>query len=305
MARLIPISELVRDRNYDLGNDYHSLIGQTVYGQGGEKVGTVREAMTDDSGQIRYLIVDVGGWFSAKEVMVPVGMARIEDDGVFFDSLNRDQVKNMSGYVAGQDYEYEAQVSDERVLRGVENTRHAAGSFNYSERDDTLFQTPQRLQLLEERLQVNKDRYVTGQVQVGKHVETRTENVTVPLEREEIVIERHVVTDARPVSGDVTLGAATETMEVTLEAERAQVSKQAFVTEEVEIGKRTVTEQQTVSETVGREVLDVSQTGQVNLHGNETTLGDGRMHDGRNVAERAADVVKDAVDPLDGKIDRR
>ncbi|PTA69759.1 PRC and DUF2382 domain-containing protein [Deinococcus arcticus] len=303
MARLIPMSELVRDRNYDLGDTYN-VVGQGAYGYGGEKVGTVREALTDDSGQIRYLIVDVGGWFSAKEVMVPVGMARIEDDGVYFDNLSKDQVKGMSGYVAGQDYEYEAQVSDERILRGVDtSSHHTAGTFNYTQRDDTMFQTPQRLRLLEERLQVNKDRYVAGQVQIGKHVETRTENVTVPLEREEIVIERHVVSDGRPVSGDVTLGAATETMEVTLEAERANVSKQAYVTEEVEIGKRTVTEQQTVSETIGREVLDVNQTGQVSVQGAEshTTMG----RDGRNVAERAVDAVKDAVDPLDGKIDRR
>ncbi|MBZ9711954.1 PRC and DUF2382 domain-containing protein [Deinococcus multiflagellatus] len=300
MARLIPMSELVRDRNYDLGDTYN-VVGQTAYGYGGEKVGTVREALTDDGGQIRYLIVDVGGWFSAKEVMVPVGMARIEDDGVYFDNLSKDQVKGMSGYVAGQDYEYEAQVADERILRGVDtSTQHAAGNFNYTQRDDTMFQTPQRLQLLEERLRVNKDRYVAGQVQIGKHVETRTENVTVPLEREEIVIERHVVSDARPVSGNVTLGAGTETVEVTLEAERANVSKQAYVTEEVEIGKRTVTEQQTVTETIGREVLDVNQNGQVAVQGTEAHL-----HDGRNVAERAVDAVKDAVDPLDGKIDRR
>ncbi|MFC6659599.1 PRC-barrel domain-containing protein [Deinococcus multiflagellatus] len=142
MARLIPMSELVRDRNYDLGDTYN-VVGQTAYGYGGEKVGTVREALTDDGGQIRYLIVDVGGWFSAKEVMVPVGMARIEDDGVYFDNLSKDQVKGMSGYVAGQDYEYEAQVADERILRGVDtSTQHAAGNFNYTQRDDTMFQTP-------------------------------------------------------------------------------------------------------------------------------------------------------------------
>ncbi|MBZ9751109.1 DUF2382 domain-containing protein [Deinococcus sp. HMF7604] len=300
MARLIPVSELVRDRSYDLGDTY-DIVGRNAYAVD-EKVGTVREALTDDGGQIRYLIVDVGGWFSAKEVMVPVGMARIEDDGVYLDNLTKDQVKGLSGYVAGQDYDYDAQVGDERILRGVDHAEHQtnAGEFIYRD-EDTLFQTPQRLQLLEERLRVNKDRYVAGQVQIGKHVETRTENVTVGLEREEIVIERHVVTDARPVDGNVTLGAGTETIRVDLEAERADVSKQAYVTEEVEIGKRTVTEQQTVSETVGREVLDVDQSGQVAVQGAEGTT----LRDDRNLGERTVDAVKDAVDPLDGKIDRR
>ncbi|UBV45054.1 DUF2382 domain-containing protein (plasmid) [Deinococcus taeanensis] len=300
MARLIPISELVRDRNYDLGDTYN-VIGHHAYGLNGERLGTIREALTDESGRIRYFIVDAGGWFTAKEVMVPVGLARIENDGVYFDSLTRDQVKDMSSYTADQTYDYDAQVADERVLRGVTHSEQQAGTtgeYRYRE-DDTMFQTPQRLQLLEERLQVNKDRYVAGQVQVGKHVETRTENVTVPLEREEIVIERRAVTEAQPVSGTVRLGEDTETMTVHLEAERADVSKQAFVTEEIEVGKRTITEQQTVTETVGREVLDVRQNGDVQVEGadmNRTGLMNDRM-------ETTETTTTDVIDSRDG--DRR
>jgi uncharacterized protein (TIGR02271 family) len=66
------------------------------------------------------------------------------------------------------------------------------------------------------------------------------------------------------------LGAATDTIRVDLEAERANVSKQAFVTEEVEVGKRTETEQKTFSDTVGREVLDVTKTGEIEVTGDVT-----------------------------------
>ena len=62
------------------------------------------------------------------------------------------------------------------------------------------------------------------------------------------------------------------TIQVDLEAERANVSKQAFVTEEVEIGKRTETQQQTFSDTVGKEVLDVTKTGEVTVSGDAATL---------------------------------
>ncbi len=267
MARLIPVTELIRDHNYDLGETY-DIVGRPAYAHGGEKVGTVRDLLTDDSGRTRYFVLDVGSWFTAKEVMVPVGAARIEDDGIYFDQLTKDQVKNMSTYTAGQEYTYDNQVEDVRVLYGADKAHKQStpGEFVYREDDDT-YRTPQRLQLLEERLQVNKDRYVAGQVEIGKHVETRTENVTVGLEREELVIERRPVSEARPVNGPVTLGEGTETVRVDLEAERADVSKQAYVTEEVEIGKRTVTEQQTVTETVGREVLDVNQSGQVKVNG--------------------------------------
>jgi len=108
---------------------------------------------------------------------------------------------------------------------------------------------------------------VAGSVEVGKRVETHTENVNVDLQRDELVIERHAVSGSQPVEGSIALGADSQTIRVDLEAERANVSKQTYVTEEVQVGKRTGTEQQTVSDTVGREVLEVTKTGEVEVQG--------------------------------------
>lgn len=308
MTKMTPLSDLVRDRNYDLSGAHEAVIGQTVYGSGGEKVGTVRELLAEDGGKIRYIVVEVGSWFTSREVVVPVGMARMEDDGVYLDNLTRDQVKDMTAYEPGMDYTEEAQVSDIRTLTGDGYVAPAAAAGapraadHYS--DEKMFSTPQRLQLLEERLLVNKEKYVAGSVEVGKRVETRTENVNVDVSHEEVVIERRPVSEPRPVEGNVTLGAATETIRVDLEAERATAQKQAFVTEEVEIGKRTETERQTLSDTVGREVLDVTRTGDVTVSG-EGAASAHAGQDTRGTVERGVDAVKDAVDPLDGKIDRR
>ena len=275
MATLIPVSDLIRDRNYDLnGSDHSDFIGKRAYASGGEHVGTVREALTEEGGNIRYFVVEVGNWFTSKEVVIPVGLARIEDDGVYFDSLTKDQVKGMNEYVYGQDYSYDAQVSDVKTLRGTDYVAPAATSSDASVdlyKDESLFSAPTKLQLLEERLLVNKDRYVAGSVQVGKKVETHTENVNVELSHEEVVIHRTPVTDGRPVEGNVVLGEGNQTIQVDLEAERANVSKQAYVTEEVEIGKRTETQQQTFSDTIGKEVLDVTKTGAVQVTGDGTT----------------------------------
>lgn len=275
MATLIPVSDLIRDRNYDLnGSDHSDFIGKRAYASGGEHVGTVREALTEEGGNIRYFVVEVGNWFTSKEVVIPVGLARIEDDGVYFDSLTKDQVKGMNEYVYGQDYSYDAQVSDVKTLRGTDYVAPAAISSDASVdlyKDESLFSAPTKLQLLEERLLVNKDRYVAGSVQVGKKVETHTENVNVELSHEEVVIHRTPVTDGRPVEGNVVLGEGNQTIQVDLEAERANVSKQAYVTEEVEIGKRTETQQQTFSDTIGKEVLDVTKTGAVQVTGDGTT----------------------------------
>ena len=267
MAKLVPTSDLVRDRNYDLAGDYYTVAGQTAYGASGEKIGTVRESLTEDGGKLRYLVVEVGGWFSSKAVALPVGQARLEDDGVYFDSLSKGQVGAMSEYHVGQDYHDEAQVADLRVLKGVGAAPAAAMTSVDYDTDEAMFKAPTKLQLLEERLSVNKERYQAGSMQIGKHVETRQEQVNVALQREEIVIERTAVTEARPVQGNVTLGAASETIKLDLEAERANVQKQAYVTEEIGIGKKTVTDTQTVTETVGREVLDVNKTGEVVIDG--------------------------------------
>jgi len=281
-ATLIRLSELSNDASYNLNDEnVYNPVGHTAYGYGGDKVGTVRDALVEpDSGRIRYLLVDVGGWFSSKEVLVPVGHARVDDQGVYFDNLTKDQVKEMSEYREGEAYSSDSMDRDERVLRGVgtgTDTTTTTTDTTVTDTDRTdyqrrAYQTPDRLQLLEERLVVNKDRFKAGSVQIGKRVETHQESVNVPLQREEVVIERHAVSDARPVEG-VVLGEGTQTMSVDLEAERANVTKQAYVTEEISVGKRSVTETQTVTDTVGREVLDVNKTGDVNLSG-DTTVTD-------------------------------
>ena len=288
MAPLVPLSTLTRDHHYDLGTDAANPIGATAYGMNGERIGKIVDALAEDGGKLRYLVVEVGGWFSSKHVTLPVGLARFDDadQAVYFDNLSREQAKEMTEYVPGQDYSYGAQTSDERVLRGagyagdigrvgVTDTTPTDARYNYRDEvaDDTLYKTPQRLQLLEERLLVNKERYRAGSVTIGKRVETRQEHVGVDLSHEEVVIERRPVTDARPIEGDLTLGAATETWRVDLQAERARVQKRAYVAEEVEVGKRTETERQTYSETVGKEVLDVNKTGEVRV-ADQTTSTD-------------------------------
>jgi uncharacterized protein (TIGR02271 family) len=268
-GNLVRLSDVSRDQNYNFsGQGIYDPTGYVAYGMNGEKIGTIRDALVSaDSGKLRYFVVDAGGWFSAKEVLVPVGHSRLDENGVYFDDLTKDQVRDLRAYSVNEMYGDEHQEADERVLRGVgSDMAMATDASARSTYQEKAYQTPDKLQLLEERLVVDKDRFKAGSVEIGKHVETRQEQVSVALQREEVVIERHTVTDARPVEGAV-LGSGSQTMTVDLEAERANVSKQAYVTEEIGIGKRTVTDNQTVTETVGREVLDVNKTGDVRLEG--------------------------------------
>lgn len=273
-ANLVRLSDISRDQNYNFkGEGVYDPTGFVAYGVGGDKIGTIRDALVEaNSGRMQYFIVDAGGWFSSKEVLVPVGHSRLEDDGVYFDDLTKDQVRDLREYNATDTYTDSYRESDERVLRGVQNNETAAvDTTARNAYQDKAYRTPDKLQLLEERLVVDKDRFKAGSVAIGKHVETHEENVNVALQREEVVIERHAVNDGRAVEGAV-LGEGSQIINVDLEAERAKVSKQAYVTEEIGIGKRTVTDSQTVTETVGREVLDVNKTGDVHMESGDTTM---------------------------------
>ena len=332
MARLIPLHDLTQTHDIDLQGAYDPT-GATVYASDGGKIGSVKGALVDAAtGKLRNLIVDVGGWFSSKQVVVPVGMARFDDDAVYFDGLTKDQVKDMREYRAGEAYGDDAMMSDERVLRGnatvdndftvvgqaptrpverpvekvvekVEMPRAEVPKAPVETKKDDLYQTPNKLRLLEERLVVNKEKFSAGSVEIGKHVETRQEQVNVNLSHEELVVERHPVSDPRPVEGNVTLGSDTQTVRVDLEAERANVNKQAYVTEEISVGERSVSEQQTFTETVGHEVLDINKTGDVQVTGEAGTAGRAAQ-DGKGLLEKAGDTIDRGVDKLDGKIDR-
>ena len=120
----------------------------------------------------------------------------------------------------------------------------------------------QKIKLYEERLTVNKQRAKTGDVSIGKRVETETADLSVPVEKERLVIERKNVSGSA-VSPSVANFDDDEVVRVDLYEETATVSKQAFVREEVSIHKEV--EQETIekSATIRREELEIEEEGDV------------------------------------------
>jgi uncharacterized protein (TIGR02271 family) len=114
----------------------------------------------------------------------------------------------------------------------------------------------QNIQLYGEVLRVHKDRISRGEVRVRKEVSTTNQTVEVPVTREELVVERVPVTGQVPATG-----AAFDAKEIRipLSEERATVSKQAVVREEVLIGKKQVTNVETLDEQVRSEELKIDQ----------------------------------------------
>ena len=258
MSQLIRLRDIQATHRDLIGDDYYDPTGKTAFGVNEEKIGKIEGALVEDTtGRIRYLIVDAGGWFSSKEVLVPAGLARIVGDDVFFDSLTKSQVEAMEVYDHDYQYSYKEQYERDRQAFVADSIPEA----ERMEIADHNYDAPNTLELLEERLTVNKDRIVAGLVKVGKHVVTEERNVNVDLEEEHANIERTNVN--RPTErriGDID---GNQTIEVELEAERAHVNKETYVTEEVNVGKTTERHTETIVDTIQREELDVDNNGNV------------------------------------------
>ena len=281
----------------EFDTDYHSALGgkdikgMSVYTQGTqEKIGTVSDALVDDQGQFRYLIVDVGFWVFGKKVLLPIGRGKMDSqaDRVYV-SMTKQQAENLPEYKEGMavDYDYEEKVRgvyrpvsaplDASAPLGAASAAAVTGTaavspttptynrdtYNYMQ-DADLYDTntDQTIKLYEERLVANTQRRKSGEVAIGKHVETETAQVSVPVDKERVVVERVIPQDAgKTVSPDATAFREGEVAHMEIYEDVADVRKEAFVREEVRVSK--VVDHETVQsqETIRREELDVDTDG--------------------------------------------
>ncbi len=251
----------------------------SVYDYSNDKIGSVHDIIVDESGRFRYLVLDTGFWIFGKKVLLPVGRASIDysQHRVYAKDLTKEQAENLPKYDDDMtiDYDYEEQVR--MVYRGQDyepnNTAQTTGvyerdTYNYDDHDSSLYahqevdtNDRQNLKLYEERLIANKHRFRAGAVSIGKRVETETASVSVPVEKERVVIERNTPTEGTVVTPGTDAFREGEVARVEVYEETADVEKQAFVREEVSVRKEV--EQDTVEarETIRREELEVETDG--------------------------------------------
>ncbi len=108
----------------------------------------------------------------------------------------------------------------------------------------------------EEQLNVNKERVATGEARLRKYVVTDTETVEVPVEREEVRVERTPINaeDAKNYNG--TISGDTEEASVTLHEEQVNVNKETVPVEKINLKKDTVRDTETHTEELRKEQID-------------------------------------------------
>lgn len=158
------------------------------------------------------------------------------------------------------DSDYDSSYREYNERRGTTGANFASGTTTGT----TSTNEEEHLRLHEERLNVGKERVKTGEVNVGKHVVEEEQTIEVPVEREEVFVERRPVNEdsATYTDRDGTFDSKDaftegETIRVPLTEERVDVTKRDVVSEEIVVGKRKVQDTEHVNETVRKEVADI------------------------------------------------
>jgi uncharacterized protein (TIGR02271 family) len=253
--------------------------GYEAYSERDEKIGSVYDALVDDEGRFRYFVIDTGFWVFGKKVLVPMGSVRMDYDRhrVYLPAMTKDEVERMPEYNDSMtvDYEYEERVRNVYRGKATQGTATAArptydrNTYKY-DHDQHLYTANegnnQRIRLYEERLLTSKNRVKTGEVAVGKHVETETATVSVPVEKERVIIERSNPSETTPVTPGAADFREGEVARMEIYEETADIRKQAFVREEVNIRKEVERDTVDATETLRREELDIDTDGNPSIH---------------------------------------
>lgn len=245
--------------------------GAKVVDVDGGKIGTVEEIYLDDrTGTPEWALVNTG-MFGTRSTFIPLVEAepmeanlRVPyDKARVSDAPQLDADEHLSPEEEEQLYSYygldygaglDASTSDEGGMDM--NHPEMGGGVSGPVNDDAMT-------LSEEQVQVGTRQQEAGRVRLRKYITTEMVQQTVPVSREEVRIEREPITDANVDEAMSGPELTEEEHEVVLHQEVPVVQKEVVPIERVRLDTETVTEQQTVTEQVRKE--DVEIEGEDNL----------------------------------------
>ena len=240
--------------------------GRTMVDPAGDKLGTIDAIYLDDeTGQPEWATV-TSGMFTARTAFVPLAQAQDTGDSIQV-PYDKQQVKNAPTMEADGQLSQDEEAELYRHY-GLDYSEHRSNSglpasTPDNTRDDTVGRdtsgptTDQAMTRSEEELRVGTATRERGRARLRKYVVTENQQVTVPVSREEVRVEREPITDANLDAATSGPAISEEEHEVTLREEQVVVDKRAVPKERVRLDKDTVTEERQVSEEVRKEHIEV------------------------------------------------
>jgi uncharacterized protein (TIGR02271 family) len=240
--------------------------GSSAVDSDGQKIGTIEEIYMDtETGKPEWLAVKTG-MLGMKLSFIPIAEASPSGGDVRV-PYDRQQVKDApnaeadgelsqeeeAGLYRHYGLDYSEARSDSGLAEGNggrQSDREAVG------RDTSGPTTDDAMTRSEEELRVGKASRERGRARLRKYVVTEQVQKTVPVQREEVRVEREPITDANVGAATDGPAISEEEHEVTLHEEEVVTEKRAVPKERVRMDKQTVTEDQTVSEEVRKEQIE-------------------------------------------------
>ena len=236
--------------------------GRALKGRSGDKIGKIEALYVDaETDKPEWALVNTG-LFGTKSSFVPLAGASPSGDDVVA-QVDAAQVKEAPKVEA--DGELSEQEEAELFRHyGVEYTGEgsvtATGNGTTGQRptgrDTSGPTTDDAMTRSEEELRVGKAQRERGRARLRKYVVTEQVQQTVPVQREEVRVEREPITDSnvdRATSGPEI---SEEEHEVVLHEEDVVTEKRTMPKERVRLDKETVTDERTVSEGVRKEQIE-------------------------------------------------
>jgi uncharacterized protein (TIGR02271 family) len=248
--------------------------GQTMVGSGGDKIGKIEEIYLDtDTDQPEWALVKTG-LFGGRSTFVPLTDAQPEGDDLRV-PFEKAQVKDAPNIEADHQltqqeeaelyrfygYEYGEDRSDSGLPEGTTGNGAGTAEAGGPGQDTSGPNTDNAMTRSEEELSVGKTQREAGRVRLRKYVVTDEVQQTVPVQREEVRLEREPITDANAGAAMDGPAISDEEHEVVLHEEQVVTEKRAVPKERVRLEKDTVVEDQTVSDEVRKEQIEVDGDG--------------------------------------------
>ena len=247
---------------------YDGWIDRDAYDPDGEKIGAITDIYYDDVTHRPEWVAVRTGLFGMKKTFVPIHGSRPTGDGDLQVAFDKAMVKDApridpEGHLSPEEerelwqyygYDYAPTKTSKDYGYGKAYTKPRA------DRDYTWRTTTGRDQAMtrsEEELRVSTQRQATGKVRLRKYVVTEHQQMTVPVQREEVRVEREPITAANRKDAMRGPDISEAEHEVTTYEERPVVGKETVPKERVRLEKETVTDTETVGSDVRKEKVDV------------------------------------------------
>ena len=236
--------------------------GSSAVDGDGDRIGKIEEIYMDaETGKPEWLAVTTG-LFGSKVSFVPIAEAS-EAGGEVRVPYDKQQVKDAPTAEADGELSQEEEAAlyrhyglDYSEARSDTGLPQGQGERNAVGRDTSGPTTDDAMTRSEEELRVGKASRERGRARLRKYVVTEQVQQTVPVQREEVRVEREPITDANVDAATSGPDISDEEHEVVLHEEEVVTEKRAVPKERVRMDKQTVTDEQTVSEQVRKEQID-------------------------------------------------